>query len=313
MAKYKSTIITNSGLALEAATHSGDTIVFTAIKTGAGIYDGTEILSEATGLKDTRQTLGISGLTVKETVIKIRSVLSNNNLTDGYGITEIGLYARDSEGNEILYAIILAEPGKADYLPAYADAPTSITFELYIDITSYESGVVFNAAVVEGVYTTVEDFNDYKKQNDETVSEMQIALSSINTTVNNLDSIRTQSDIDGTIDTKSILTNTNVKVATLTLTEGKWLVWASVRYPANGNGYRYLGILDYYGLSYPLYAYWQANVATNVGYRYAHSAYTFNIFNVEQGSTLPVYLLCYQDSGSPMTLEAVQFHATRIS
>lgn len=160
MAKYKSIVVTNGGLALVAAAHSGDTIEFTAVKTGAGVYDGTEVLAEATDLKDLKQTMGITGITKDDNVIKIRAVLSNEGLDTAYKITELGLYAKDSSGNEVLYAIVIAETGMEDYLPAYADAPTGITMEMYIDATAYESGVTFQATVIAGIYATVEDLND---------------------------------------------------------------------------------------------------------------------------------------------------------
>lgn len=160
MAKYKSIVVTNGGLALIAAAHSGDTIEFTAIKTGAGIYDGTEVLAEATALKDIKQTLGISGLVKDDNVIKVNTTLSNDGLDTGYSVTELGLYAKDSSGNEILYAIVIAEPGREDYIPAYADAPTTVTFELYVDATAYESGVTFQATVIAGTYATPQDVSD---------------------------------------------------------------------------------------------------------------------------------------------------------
>ena len=160
MAKYKSIVVTNGGLELIAAAHSGDTIEFTAIKTGAGIYDGTEVLAEATALKDIKQTLGISGLTKNESVIKVNTVLSNEGVDEAYKITEIGLYAKDSSGNEILYAIVVAETGMEDYLPAYADAPTTITFELYVDANTYDKDITFQATVIAGTYATPQDVSD---------------------------------------------------------------------------------------------------------------------------------------------------------
>ena len=160
MAKYKSIVVTNGGLDLVAAAHNGDTIEFTAIKTGAGVYDGTEVLAEATALKDVKQTLGISGLVKDDNVIKVRTTLSNDGLDTGYSLSELGLYAKDSSGNEILYAIVVAEQGREDYIPAYADAPTTVTFELYVDATAYESGVTFQATVIAGTYATPQDVND---------------------------------------------------------------------------------------------------------------------------------------------------------
>ena len=160
MAKYKSIVVTNGGLDLVAAAHNGDTIEFTTIKTGAGVYDGTEVIAEATALKEVKQTLGISGLVKDDNVIKVNTTLSNDGLDAGYSVTELGLYAKDSSGNEILYAIVVAEPGMEDYIPTYADAPTTVTFELYVDATAYESGVTFQATVIAGTYATPQDVND---------------------------------------------------------------------------------------------------------------------------------------------------------
>lgn len=164
MAKYKSIVVTNAGLELIAAVQSGDTIEFTAVKTGAGVYDGTEVLSELTGLKDLRQTFGVTGITRDETVIKVRSVIDNNGLNVGYNITEIGLFAKNKNNTEILYAIVVAETGLEDYLPVYSEAPTTITSEMHIDVSSVDSSVEFQATIIPGTYVTVQDFEDYKEQ-----------------------------------------------------------------------------------------------------------------------------------------------------
>ena len=185
MAKYKSIVVTNGGLALVAAAHSGDTIEFTAVKTGAGVYDGTEVLAEATDLKDLKQTMGITGITKDNNVIKVRAVLSNEGLSTAYKITELGLYAKDSSGNEVLYAIVIAETGMEDYLPAYADAPTGITMEMYIDATAYESGVTFQATVIAGIYATVEDLNDSVSSINSRINTMESSIIELNDNFNN--------------------------------------------------------------------------------------------------------------------------------
>ena len=165
MAKYKSIVITNAALELIAAAHNGGTIEFTGIKTGNGTYDGSEVLADMTDLKSEQQSFGITGLTRTAAVIKARSVLNNNDLTAGYYITEIGLYAMDpSTRTEILYAIIVAESGMEDYLPAYADSPQSITLEMYVSAAGTED-VNFTASIIPGTYVTVEDFNDFIVEN----------------------------------------------------------------------------------------------------------------------------------------------------
>lgn len=162
MAKYKSVVITDSGLELVAATHSGGTIEFTGVKTGNGVYDGTEALQSMTDLKSVRQTYGITGLNYEEAVVKVRSVISNKDMTEGYYLTEIGLYALDpNTGTEILYAIIVAEDGMVDYFTAYTDFPQSMTLEIYIAVTGIEEGVTFIASTLEEVYVTVQELNNH--------------------------------------------------------------------------------------------------------------------------------------------------------
>lgn len=177
MAKYKSIVITNAGLELVAAAHSGGTIEFTCIKTGSGIYDGSEVLADMAALKSVKQTFGVTGLIRDTTVIKVRSSLTNNDLAEGYSITEIGLYAMNPKTNsEILYAIVVAESGMEDYLPAYIDSPQSITFEMHIAITDSDN-VSFIASIVPGTYVTVEDFNDFS-------TEVDSYIKTISTNVN---------------------------------------------------------------------------------------------------------------------------------
>lgn len=162
MAKYKRIVTTEAGLELLAKAYESETtIMFTAVKTGNGIYDGTEDLSGATALKSVKQSFGLSGVSRTGAQVKVRSVLSNNGVTSGYDITEIGLYAKNPDSAEILYAIIVAETGLEDYLPPFEETPTSITLEMYIAIAEEQSKVTFAAEIVAGTYVAVEDFQDH--------------------------------------------------------------------------------------------------------------------------------------------------------
>ena len=162
MAKYKGIVTTDAGLELLAKACSGGSVKFTAVKIGNGTYDGTEDLSGATALKSEKQSFGLSGVSRTGTQVKVRSVLSNEGLTTGYNITEIGLYATDPDtGSEFLYAIIVAEPGCEDYLPPHSDSPSRITLEIYLTLTETENAVTFTAEVVAGTYASAEDFQDH--------------------------------------------------------------------------------------------------------------------------------------------------------
>lgn len=162
MAKYKGIVTTNAGLELLAKACSGGSVKFTAVKTGDGAYDGTEDLSGITALKNEKQSFGVSGIARTGNQVKVRSVLSNEGLTTGYNITEVGLFATDPDtGSEKLYAIIVAETGLEDYLPPYADSPSSITMEFYLTLTETENAVTFTADIVEGTYASAEDFQNH--------------------------------------------------------------------------------------------------------------------------------------------------------
>ena len=184
MAKFKNVVITNSGLALITATQNGGTIEFTGLKMGNGIYYGSEVLEDMTALKSVKKTLGITDIVRNSSVLKIRSVATNEGVTEGYYITEIGLFAKDASGKEILYAIFIAEPDRADYFTPYEEFPQSMTLEIYISAAGVDESVTFTASIVEGVYATVEDLEVHKKNvsNPHSVTKAQIGLGNVNNT-----------------------------------------------------------------------------------------------------------------------------------
>lgn len=160
MAKFKRIVTTEAGLKLLASAVAGGTVTFTAVKTGSGTYLGTEDLSAVSDLKSVRQTFSVSSVTRTGMQVKLRSVLNNDDLTEGYSMTEIGVYAKNPDtGADFLYAIIIAEI--ADYLPPFEQAPSSITLELFIELTEAESNVTFTAEAMAGAFVLAESFNEH--------------------------------------------------------------------------------------------------------------------------------------------------------
>ena len=132
MALFNQVVITKRGRQLIAdATASQKHITFTTVKTGAGVYNGNENLQEATDLLDEKNTYPIGALsTVSGDTVKLRSQISNQNVTVGYTLTEYGVYAKLDNGAEILFGISTAQ--SADFFPAYANSPVSILLEMYL-------------------------------------------------------------------------------------------------------------------------------------------------------------------------------------
>lgn len=132
MALFNQVVITKRGRQLIAdATASQKHITFTTVKTGAGVYNGNENLQEATDLLDEKNTYPIVALsTVSGDTVRLRSQISNQNVTVGYTLTEYGVYAKLDNGAEILFGISTAQ--SADFFPAYANSPVSILLEMYL-------------------------------------------------------------------------------------------------------------------------------------------------------------------------------------
>ncbi len=142
MAYFNKSVMTSAGLNLLSRAFAGEiTLEFVKLAAGSGTYTDSEklpeALREATGLKAQKQQSTFSGKSViNSNTIALKSLLSNEQLTEGYYITEIGLYAKAAgadDGTAILYSIAVAEI--ADYMPEYnGSSPAQIIQEYYATV-----------------------------------------------------------------------------------------------------------------------------------------------------------------------------------
>ena len=87
-------------------------------------------------------------------------MINNNALQEGYYIKTIGLYAKDSNDNEILYGVSIA--GKyADYMPAYGGKTvSSISYKL---ITKVDNAEQVNIEINPAAIPTITQINELKQ------------------------------------------------------------------------------------------------------------------------------------------------------
>lgn len=159
MSKYKTSKITTNGqeLLMQCLANKAE-MQFTRIAFGNGVYSSDYGLAAQTALKSEKQSVSLSSITVKsKNSLVISSVLSNEALTEGYRLNEIGLFAKnkaDSNATEILYAICIAEDGYADYFPAYNGyAPTRILQDFYVEVADASNTTILvddNVSVSKG-------------------------------------------------------------------------------------------------------------------------------------------------------------------
>lgn len=123
MANYIGWILTNKGRELLAKSINGETkINVTKFKIGAGYNTGND--RELTDLLDKRNEFPVNSYEKKENgIVEFTFIVSNktgsgsSTITNSYKISEMGIYAQDDSGTEILYAYNKGTDG--DYIPVY--------------------------------------------------------------------------------------------------------------------------------------------------------------------------------------------------
>lgn len=154
-------IITNSGKNLMSRLAAGTTAAtFTKVTTSDHDYSDTD-LETITELEETRQTAVISKVNkTSPMLVDVLAALDNSLLTEGYYVRALGLYAKDSDGTEILYAISI-DPDTPDYIPAFAGKTvSSVTYRL---ITRVDNSDQITLEVSTGAVPTIEQVDAIQK------------------------------------------------------------------------------------------------------------------------------------------------------
>lgn len=167
MADFYPAVTTNAGIKLVTDLLEGEQIIFTKLVVGAGTYEEGECertnLQKMTELRNRKQEYGFSNITrVTESCILLKTLLSNVELTEGYRMTEIGVYAKKQgeDGDGILYSLSVAK--EADYFPGYNGfAAIEIIEEYYITISDAAEVMIQTG---NGSVVLLEDLEKFKKE-----------------------------------------------------------------------------------------------------------------------------------------------------
>ncbi len=165
MAEFRQLIITNKGQALMAKMIAGSgNVKFTNVGTSSTVYTDEEII-EITDV-DVKQTSLVSKVTrTNDVAVKIESAITNSELTTGYMMNTIVLYAEDPDEGEIVYAACGASsPG---YMPPYNGVSTSGAYFKLITTVGNASNVTLE--IDPAAVATIGDVEDLQKQ----ITELQ--------------------------------------------------------------------------------------------------------------------------------------------
>lgn len=162
MAEYSKLVITNNGQALMAKMIAGSgNIEFTKVCSSSTQYTESQ-LQALTSLSSIKQTVLVSKVTrTNEVAIKVDAAFSNAELSEGYYMRTLGLYAVDPDKGEILYAVTIETSGNC-YMPPYNGITVSAAYvQLYTTVGNAEN---VSLAVNPGAYATIGDIQELEKE-----------------------------------------------------------------------------------------------------------------------------------------------------
>ena len=169
MANWQGAILTAKGRALAAKVEAGQCkLALTKFKVGAGAPASLEGLTD---LVSPKQIVSLSSCTPSDTgVCDVEGVLTNSDVSAGYYIRELGLFATDPDAGEILYAV--STDPNPDYWQAKGSATAlAIAIHMQIAITSTDSVV---ANLDPSGLVSVEDLQTHNQATDSHANLLQV-------------------------------------------------------------------------------------------------------------------------------------------
>lgn len=176
----KNLIITEQGEELVAKLIAGEEdATFTKICTSDDDLSTVD-LKKVTVIENIKQTSLIASVKkLDEATIELLAAVENTNLTEGYYIRALGVYAIDSKGNEILYAISIED--NPDYIPAFNGknvSGISYTLNVRVDNSNHIVMEVNPAATptIEQVKEITKDIGKLKEEVDNKITELENSI-----------------------------------------------------------------------------------------------------------------------------------------
>jgi len=152
-------VITNAGQDLMTRLIANETTAtFTSLQTSSHTYTIGD-LATLESLEDVEQTTLVSGTSITDSkTVKVFTRVDNTSVQEAYYINAIGLIAEDGDGNQVLYAVSIADE-HPDWMPAYVSGETPTGYSYTFDVkVSNSSSVVISTN--PAATPTIEMFED---------------------------------------------------------------------------------------------------------------------------------------------------------
>lgn len=167
MAVWENVTKTSAGLGLDQKLIGGDTaLTFTKAKSGSGKVNPVQLVQQ-TEVSGPVQDLELKNLvrSDSDTTVTIPVLLENAGLDHGYSLQQVGIYASDPDGGEVLYLIAQTSQEGGELVPSAVDSPGfSISWNFAVNVAnSHQVEVVLNEA---GKMTLEQGDSRYAKKAD---------------------------------------------------------------------------------------------------------------------------------------------------
>lgn len=141
MANWAGAQLTAAGRALQAKVIAGVCkLELTKVKLGDGSESGTDI-DTMTDLRSPKSVLGISSITHEDNTCTVTGLILTSTVNVGYYAREWGVFAKDPDIGEILYAISL--DNVPDWVPpSTASVTVSASYAMDIAVSNAENIIV---------------------------------------------------------------------------------------------------------------------------------------------------------------------------
>lgn len=164
MAQFTDITITRAGLDMIAKSQAGDNLIFTGLKIGDGQISGQSI-PDLTDLISVKKEIPINSVTAKnEGHVEILGIIDNEDISVGFFVREIGIYAKINEGGTpALYGYTNA----GNYASYISDKSVPMdAFKFKIDLVVGNAANVSFVSDKSIVYVTQENLDAHNESED---------------------------------------------------------------------------------------------------------------------------------------------------
>ena len=132
-------LLTKLGETLHAKVEAGEILTLTRMQLGSGKAESVADYYDRSTLFESKNDVEIQTITPDITgdksICKVTGTLMNESVDEGYQARELGIFAKDPDSGEILYAVSYDED--PTYIPGKNEgSEIELNFDLYITITS---------------------------------------------------------------------------------------------------------------------------------------------------------------------------------